>query len=212
MVRPERRRQAGRELSRESGASAQRGGIGGNGRAVRAALAVLVPIAVGVGIYVFGTQHTPDYTSGLYGRHGTAATDLKARLGSALLCLALIQLALALWMYGRAPGARSAPRSVRLGHRALGFLTFLFSLPIAYHCLVAYGIETTSPRVAIHSFAGCALYGAFVAKVIVVRSRRLPGWLLPATGSLLVLGVALLWYTAALWNLNGDSVPGFSSA
>ncbi|WSV73662.1 DUF6529 family protein [Streptomyces anulatus] len=85
------------------------------------------------------------------------------------------------------------------------------TMRIAYHCLETYGIETTSPRVAIHSFAGCALYGAFVAKVIVVRSRRLPGWLLPAVGALLVLGVALLWYTAALWALNGNSVPGLSS-
>ncbi|MFJ4964734.1 hypothetical protein EES43_27530 [Streptomyces sp. ADI96-02] len=177
-----------------------------------ALLGVLLPVAVGVGIYFFGTHHTPDYDSGLYGEHGAAAVDLKARLGSALLCLALIQLVLALWMYGRVPGARSAPRSVRLGHRVLGFLTFLFSLPIAYHCLETYGIETTSPRTAIHSFAGCALYGAFVAKVIVVRSRRLPGWMLPVMGSLLVLGVALLWYTAALWVLNGDSVPGFSES
>ncbi|MDX2621059.1 DUF6529 family protein [Streptomyces sp. NPDC052071] len=102
-------------------------------------------------------------------------------------------------MYGRVPGARSAPRPVPLGHRVLGFLIFLFSLPIAYHCLTTYGIQTTSPRVAIHSLAGCALYGAFVAKIIIVRSRHLPGWLLPVTGGLLVLGVALLWYTAALW-------------
>ncbi|MEU1488525.1 DUF6529 family protein [Streptomyces sp. NPDC005752] len=174
-------------------------------------LAVLLPVAVGVAIYLFGTHHTPRYDNGLYGQHGTTAVDLKAQLSTALLGLALIQLALALWMYGRLPGARSAPPPVRLGHRVLGFLTFLFSLPVAYHCLTTYGIETTTPRVAIHSFAGCALYGVFVAKVVVVRSRRLPGLLLPAMGALLVLGVALLWYTAALWALNGDSVPGFST-
>ncbi|MFI6122657.1 DUF6529 family protein [Streptomyces sp. NPDC051064] len=171
----------------------------------------MAPVAAGVGIYLLGTHHTPNYDNGLFGEHGTAAVDLKARLSTALLGLTLIQLGLALWMYGRVPGARSAPRSVPLGHRVLGFLIFLFSLPIAYHCLVTYGIETTSPRVTIHSFAGCALYGAFVAKVIAVRSRRLPGWLLPAMGALLVLGVALLWYTAALWALNGDSAPGFTS-
>ncbi|MFH9467591.1 DUF6529 family protein [Streptomyces clavifer] len=189
---------------------AQRGKHGGRSF-VPAVCAVLVPVAVGVGIYLFGTHHTPNYDNGLFGAHGTAAVDLKARLSTALLGLALVQLCLALWMYGRMPGARSAPRSVRLGHRVLGFLVLLFSLPIAYHCLTTYGIETTSPRVAIHSFTGCALYGAFVAKVIVLRSRRLPGWLLPAVGALLVLGVALLWYTAALWALNGNSVPGFSS-
>ncbi|MFF5725043.1 DUF6529 family protein [[Kitasatospora] papulosa] len=172
---------------------------------------VLAPVAVAFGIYLFGTHHTPDYLNGLFGEYGTDAVDLKARLGTALLGLACVQLGLALWMYGRMPGLGPAPRSVRRGHRVLGFLAFLLSLPIAYHCLTTYGIETTSPRVAIHSFAGCALYGAFVAKVIVVRSRRLPGRLLPVVGGLLVLGVALLWYTAALWALDGDSVPGFSS-
>ncbi|MFE4454635.1 DUF6529 family protein [Streptomyces sp. NPDC056796] len=173
--------------------------------------AVLVPVAVGVGIYLFGVHHTPVYDNGFFGDHGSAAVDLKARLGTALLALALVQVGLALWMYGRVPGVRAAPRPVRPGHRAIGFLAFLLSLPIAYHCLTTYGIETTSARVAVHSFAGCVLYGAFVAKVIVVRSRRLPGWLLPVTGSLLVVCVALLWYTAALWALNGDAVPGFAT-
>ncbi|MET8714894.1 DUF6529 family protein [Streptomyces sp. NPDC004735] len=189
----------------------QRGEEVGRSLVPAAVLAVLVPVAVGVGVYFFGTRHTPSYGNGLFGAHGTAAVDLKAQLGTALLGLAFIQLGLALWMYGRVPGVRSAPRSVPLGHRVLGFLIFLLSLPIAYHCLTTYGVETSSPRVAIHSFAGCALYGAFVAKIIIVRSRRLPGLLLPAAGGLLVLGVALLWYTAALWALNGDSVPGFSS-
>ncbi|MGY3684970.1 DUF6529 family protein [Streptomyces sp. TE33382] len=172
---------------------------------------MLLPAVVGVGIYLFGTHHTPNYDHGLFGEHGTAAVDLKAHLSTGLLGLALIQLGLALWMYGRMPGARKTPRSVPLWHRVLGFLIFLFSTPIAFHCLTTYGIETTTPRVAIHSFTGCALYGAFVAKVIVVRSSRLPGWLLPVVGGLLLLGVALLWYTAALWTLNGDSVPGLSS-
>ncbi|WP_103886741.1 DUF6529 family protein [Actinacidiphila yanglinensis] len=171
----------------------------------------MVPVAVGVGIYLFGDKHTPDYNSALYGQRGQDAVDLKARLGSAMLCLAIIQVGLALWMFGRIPRVRAGGRRVRIGHRVLGFCIFLFSLPIAFHCLVTYGIETTSPRVAIHSFTGCAFYGAFVAKVIVVRSRRLPGWMLPVTGSLLFLGIALLWYTAPLWALNGFSVPGLSS-
>jgi Family of unknown function (DUF6529) len=36
-------------------------------------------------------------------------------------------------------------------------------------------VQLTSPRVAIHSIAGCFLYGAFAAKVLLVHSRRLPG-------------------------------------
>jgi hypothetical protein len=46
--------------------------------------------------------------------------------------------------------------------------------------------------------------------VVVVRSRRLPGLLLPVLGGVLFLSIALLWYTAALWALNDFSVPGLS--
>jgi hypothetical protein len=183
---------------------------GGAARAACATAALLAPFAAGVGVYLFGSRHTPDYATGLFGQHGNAAVDLKARLGTALLALALLQLGLAAWMYGRLPGAAAGGRPVRLGHRATGWLAFLLSLPIAYHCLVTYGIETTSTRVEIHSVTGCVLYGAFVAKVVVVRSRRLPGLLLPVLGGVLFLSIALLWYTAALWALNDFSVPGLS--
>jgi hypothetical protein len=60
----------------------------------------------------------------------------------------------------------------------------------------------------VHSITGCVLYGAFVAKVLVVRSRRLPGWALPVAGGALVTAIALVWYTAALWFFAG-SAPGF---
>ena len=81
------------------------------------------------------------------------------------------------------------------------------SAPIAYHCAFAYGVQTFDTRVAVHSIAGCFLYGAFVAKVTVVRSRRLPGWALPLAGGTLFVTVALLWYTSALWKFNNYSLP-----
>ncbi|MER7722349.1 DUF6529 family protein [Streptomyces sp. NPDC096323] len=172
---------------------------------------MLLPLAVAVGIYLFRAHHTPRYNNALFGEHGNAAVELKAQLSTALLGLALIQLGLALWMYGAVPGARSAPRPVRRGHRALGFLAFLFSLPIAHHCLTTYGIETTSPRAAIHSFAGCAPLRCIRGQGDCRAQRASARLAAPTVGTLLVLGVALLWYTAALWALNGDSVPGFSS-
>jgi hypothetical protein len=73
-------------------------------RTVAACLAALLPVAVAVGVYVFGRTHTPDYTSGLFGQHGAGVYDLKARLGSALMALAVVQLLLGLWMYRRLPG------------------------------------------------------------------------------------------------------------
>ena len=57
-----------------------------------------------------------------------------------------------------------------------------------------------------HSLAGCFFYGAFTAKVLLVQSRRLPGWALPAGGALAIL-VAVLWYTSALWVLQRLPAP-----
>jgi hypothetical protein len=85
---------------------------------------------------------------------------------------------------------------------------FLLSLPIAYHCIVAYGVQLTSVRIALHSLAGCFFFGAFAAKVIIVRSKHLPGWALPLAGGTLITLVAILWYTAALYQLNGFTTPG----
>ncbi|MEV8088714.1 DUF6529 family protein [Streptomyces nigra] len=176
----------------------------------RAAALLLIPVAVGLGIWFVGRGVTPDPNSSLFGARYDEAMELKARLGSALLGLALVQLLLAAWMYGLPPGAKRAPRAVPLAHRVTGLLAFLLSVPIAYQCLSAYGIELTSPRVAIHSVTGCVLYGAFAAKVVVVRSRRFPGWTLPLVGGLLFCAIALLWYTAALWQLNGFDAPGLT--
>jgi hypothetical protein len=172
------------------------------------ALAVLLPFAAGVGVYEWSSHVTPDYNAGLFGLHGPDTYELKARLGTALLSLALVQLGLALWMYGRVPGAGPAPRPVRTSHRITGLVAFLLSLPIAVHCITAYGFESTDTRVTIHSIGGCVLYAMFVAKVVIVRSRRLPGWVLPVAGGSLICGIALMWYTAALWVLNGETVPG----
>ena len=70
---------------------------------------------------------------------------------------------------GGPPAAAGAP-----AHRLIGFGLFALTVPIAVHCLFAYGVQLTSPRVAVHSLAGCIFYGAFTAKVLLVQSRRLP--------------------------------------
>lgn len=174
-------------------------------KTVRGAALVLgaaLPVATAVAIWVIGQNHTPQYTTDLFGEEGTDAVTLKARLATALLGLAVIQVLLAAWMYG------AGSRPVRITHRAVGWAAFLLSVPIAVHCVRTYGVETTDTRVHLHSIAGCALYGAFVAKVLVVRSRHAPGWLLPVAGGALFVAVGLLWYSAALWVLNDYSVPG----
>jgi hypothetical protein len=174
---------------------------------IPAAATLVFGAAVGTAVYLVGRSVTPDYTAGLFGRHLIDAVRLKAQLGTALLALALIQLTLALWVYGRLPGAGRAPRRVGTVHRVIGALLFLLSVPITVHCISAYGIELTPARAAVHSLAGCFFYGAFAAKVLVVQSRRLPGWLLPLLGGTLVAAVAVSWYAAALWYFDGYTLP-----
>jgi uncharacterized membrane protein HdeD (DUF308 family) len=94
-------------------------------------------------------------------------------------------------------------------HRVTGFAAFALTIPVAVHCLIAYGVQLTSSRVAIHSIAGCFFYGAFAAKVLLVHSRRLPGWALPVAGGTLAVVIGVLWYTSALWYYNGFQLPAF---
>jgi hypothetical protein len=167
-------------------------------RLIAAAGLALVATAV---LYAFGRTHTPDYASSLFGRRGNDANLLKAQLGTGLVCLAFYQLISALWMYRRLPGAGAAPRPVHLAHRIGGAVLFALSLPIAYHCITTYGVQTYNTRVALHSLAGCFFYGAFAAKVLLIRSRHLPAWALPLAGGTLVTLIAILWSSAALWQL-----------
>ena len=69
------------------------------------------------------------------------------------------------------------------------------------------GVQLAILRVAVHSLAGCFFYGAFAAKVLIVRSRRLPGWALPLAGGLLVTLVVVMWYSSALWYFDGSRLP-----
>jgi hypothetical protein len=57
--------------------------------------------------------------------------------------------------------------------------------------------------VTVHSLLGSAIYGAFIAKVLIVRNgNRIPGWELPVAGGLLFAILLGLWLTSALWFFN----------
>jgi hypothetical protein len=172
-------------------------------------IAVIGLLSAGVvaAVYVAGRVHTPDHAFSLFGSQYLAAVSLKAVLATVALGVAVVQVVLALWMYGKLPLAGRPPRAVRPAHRVLGFGLFALTIPIALHCLIAYGVQLTSARVAVHSLAGCFLYGAFVAKVLLVQTRRLPRWVLPIAGGLLAVTVAVLWYSSALWYYNGYQLP-----
>jgi hypothetical protein len=173
-------------------------------------LAGLAAAVLAAGLYVFGTDHTPDYSTSLFGVSGQDTLSLKSWLATGVLAFAVVQLGLALWMYGRLPFIAVAPPAVGRVHRAIGAAAILLTIPIAYHCAFAYGVQTkVDTRIAVHSIAGCFLYGAFVAKVVLVRSPRwrVPSWALPVLGGTLVATVAVLWYTSALWYFNDFKLP-----
>jgi Family of unknown function (DUF6529) len=168
-------------------------------------LALLLGIAIAAALFIFGREHTPDYSgTGLFGRTAADTLSLKSWLATGVLALAAVQLLLALSMY-RKLGLRGPARLATV-HRLVGAALLLLSLPIAYHCMLAYGVQTMTSRVAVHSVAGCFFYGAVAAKVVVVRSR-LGGLALPLAGGTLAVVVALLWYTSALWYFNNFHLP-----
>jgi hypothetical protein len=164
----------------------------------------LLGLGVAAAIYIAGRLHQPDYTFSLF---GPDPVPPKSLLATIVLGLAVVQVLLALWMYRKLPLTGRPPRPVPVTHRVTGFALFALTVPVAVHCLIAYGVQLTSPRVAVHSVAGCFFYGAFTAKVLLVQSRRLPGWALPAAGGTLAVIVGVLWYTSALWYYNGYQLP-----
>jgi len=128
--------------------------------------------------------------------------DLKAWFATAVLALACVQVLLALGIYGKLPLRGSW---VGRTHRGVGTAAFLISLPVAYACLWTLGYQTYDDRTAAHSLLGCAFYGVFTTKVLVVRSARMPGWALPLLGSALFTVVVATWWTSALWYFRTSS-------
>jgi hypothetical protein len=169
-------------------------------------LFILIGAAVSVVLGVFGRFH---------GASSTVLTTLgfpdlvsmKVALATVTGVLGLVQIVTALRMYGRI-GRGPASRVVSLTHRISGVAAVVVSLPVAFSCLWALGFGTYSPRVLTHSLAGCAFYGVFVAKMLTLRSRRVPAWGLPLLGGLLFTVLVVIWLTSALWVFTGGG-PGY---
>jgi hypothetical protein len=157
-------------------------------------------------------------TLGLYGNVHDPASDLSITLGfadtitmkvwlaSLAVLFALFQLGSALWLYGRI-SSRAAPAWLGGAHRMSGRLAFLASLPVAYHCLYQLAFQDTTTRVLLHSIFSCAFYGAFAVKVVIVRSRALPGIALPPVGGALFSVLVATWITSGLWFVTENGFP-----
>jgi hypothetical protein len=122
---------------------------------------------------------------------------MKAWLATAAATLALFQLFTAAWIFRKLPWSK--PAWVNPAHRWSGRLAFVATLPVAYHCIFKLGYQDATTRVMWHSLLGCAFFGAYVAKVTIVRLRRFPGPTLPIAGGLVFAVLIGVWYTSAFW-------------
>lgn len=175
-------------------------------RSTALAGALLVGAAVSVSMGVYAKVHTPAlrplFTLGFSGM-----LQMKSWLTTGAVVLLVVQLVTALWMWGRLPRAGTAPSWIAPVHRWSGSVAFVLTLPVALHCIWSLGFVTSSPRVVLHGFAGCAFYGAYAAKMLSLRLSRLPGWVLPVLGGTVLSTLVLLWLSAALWFFTRSGVP-----
>ena len=122
---------------------------------------------------------------------------MKVWLATAAATLAVFQIFSAAWIFRKLPWSR--PPWIGTAHRWTGRTAFVLTLPVAYHCIFNLGFQDATSRTLAHSLLGCAFFGAFAAKVLIVRLHRYPSWVLPTAGGLLFGILIAVWYTSALW-------------
>lgn len=171
-------------------------------------------VSVLLGVY----SHEHQATAGKpYSLFFSATLQLKVWFATVAVLLAVVQVLLAMHLYGKLKWPKEAPPWLGGAHRIVGTLAFLISLPVAYQCLWGIGFKSVdmqgvdSTRVLIHSIAGCFFYGAFVTKVLSVRSSKLPDWTLPVVGGAVFAALVVIFATSSVWFFENrpDGTPLF---
>jgi hypothetical protein len=171
-------------------------------RVVLAAVTAGALVSVLLGVY--GKAHTPTGDKILLFGFSNMI-QMKVWLALVTGVLVLVQLVTALWMYGRL--GLKVPARIGVVHKSLGGLALLVSLPVAYHCLWSIGFESYTPRVLLHSLAGCLVYGVFVVKVVGLHAKASPSWLVAVAGGLLFTTLVITVLTSAIWYLGANGLP-----
>jgi hypothetical protein len=163
-------------------------------------VALLLAAGVSAALGVLGRARPSSYPQFLTFGFSDVAT-FKTWLATVVLALAAAQLLSALGLYGHLTGLRAVPGWLPVAHRLCGAAAFTLSLPVAAYCLYGFGFAPAplSARTLVHSVAGCAFSGALAGKILLVHTKRLPGWALPVAGAALLTAVVLIWVTSALW-------------
>ncbi len=169
--------------------------------------AAAVGAAVSVALGVYANVHQPTNEQIAHWGFPTLLS-MKAWLTTGVAVLAVLQVASALWMWGRLPGAGAAPRWVAHAHRWTGTAAFLLVLPVAYHCLWSLGWRDTNARVVVHGLLGCAFFGAMTTKLLALRIDGLPRLALPLLGGAVVAILVGIWLTSSLWFFTNVGFPG----
>jgi hypothetical protein len=163
--------------------------------------------AVSLGLGVYGRVHDPTGQS-LIDLFFTSSINLKVWFATAAITLATFQLLSGRKILGKL-GRGSGPRWLPRAHRVSGTTAFLLTIPVAYHCLWSLGFHSDAgTRVLVHGLAGCFFFGALTAKILVVRTRRMPSWALPVLGGAVFTGLTAVWITSSLWFFTNVDFPG----
>ena len=171
--------------------------------------ALLLGGAVAIAVGVYGSVHDPagQQTISLFFSN---TLSFKAWTTTLILFFAFGQVYSALRMWGKVKIPRTMPSWWGDLHRLSGTIAFALSLPVAFHCLWALGFEPdfTELRRFAHSVLGCLFYGAFAAKVTLVRSHDTPSWSLPVVGGVVFTTLVAIWLTTSLWFFTTVAFPG----
>src|SRR5713101_1245660 len=104
---------------------------------------------------------------------------MKAWFATAAIVLVVVQVSTATRMWGHLEAVIRLPGpAVQRIHRWSGRIAFLLTLPVFFHCVFILGFQTPNARVAAHSVAGSFVYGVFAAKILILRGKGYPGWVL----------------------------------
>jgi hypothetical protein len=124
----------------------------------------------------------------------------KVWLASIAFGLAIVQVSTGARIFGKLQRVIPlSPGVVAPIHRWSGRLAVLFTLPVAFHCIFILGFSTYNTRVLVHSIVGSFVYGVLAVKLLMVHSRRYPGWSLPLAGGAMFVVLTVLWATSAAW-------------
>jgi len=180
-----------------------------NGRWV---LLLLIGAAVALTLGFYGRLHEPAAQRStamlvwtINFESAQAMLQFKSWFTTLAIVFALVQLVSGLRLRDRIGFPRTIPLWYADFHRLCGTLALLCTIPVAYHCLWSLGFQSSlsNPRVVAHSVLGCFFYGAFVTKILAVRTHRNPRWLVPMMGGAVLAVLVGVWLTSALYFFTG---------